>query len=88
MHWLFLLMAAASLIMAVRTTSWALMVALMLASLALFVAWIVGWYGRRVGDSSRDQSAMIDPSELRRLREVAEARRNAAPSASEPPSAT
>lgn len=88
MHWLFLLMAIGSMVMAMRTTSMALMVALMLASLGLFVAWIVGWYGRRVGDSSRDQSAMIDPSELRRLREVAEARRNAAPSASEPPSAT
>ncbi|KRA45109.1 hypothetical protein [Pseudoxanthomonas sp. Root630] len=87
MHWLFLLMAIASMVMAMRTTSMALMVALMLASLALFVAWIVGWYGRRVGDSSRDQSMMIDPTELRRLREVAEARRNAVVPPSEPPSA-
>ena len=87
MHWLFLLMALASMVMAMRTTSMGLMVALMLASLALFVAWIVGWYGRRVGDSSRDQSVMIDPTELRRLREVAEARRNATVSSSEPPPA-
>jgi hypothetical protein len=85
MHWLFLLMALASLVMAMRTTSMALMVALLLASLALFVAWIVGWYGRRIGDTSRDQSAMIDPAELRRLREVAEARRNAAVPPVEPP---
>ena len=87
MHWLFLLMAIGSMVMAMRTTSMALMVALMLASLGLFLAWIIGWYGRRVGDSSRDQSAMIDPAELRRLREVAEARRNAAVPPAEPPGA-
>jgi len=87
MYWLFLLMAVGSLVMAMRTTSMALMVGLMLASLALFVAWIVGWYGRRMGDSTRDPVMMIDPAELRRLREVAEARRNAAAPPSEPPSA-
>lgn len=85
MHWLFLLMALASMVIAMRTTSMALMVILMLASLALFIAWIVGWYGRRIGDSSRDQSTMIDPAELRRLREMAEARRNASVPPAEPP---
>jgi hypothetical protein len=87
MHWLFLLMALASMVIAMRTTSMALMVILMLASLALFIAWIVGWYGRRIGDSSRDQSTMIDPAELRRLREMAEARRNASVPPAEPPGA-
>jgi len=84
MHWLFLLMAVGSLVMAMRTTSMALMVVLMLAALGLFVAWIAGWYARRVGDSGGGPATMIDPAELRRLREVAEARRNAAPP-SEPP---
>jgi hypothetical protein len=42
-----------------------------------------------VGSQSRDDSLMLDPQELRRLREQAEARRAAATSAatSEPPAA-
>ncbi|MEL1263463.1 hypothetical protein [Pseudoxanthomonas putridarboris] len=85
MHWLFLLLAMGSLVIAMRTSSMALMVVCLLASLGLFVAWIVGWYAQRVGDGSRDEAQMIDPSELRRLRELAEARRNATPPSGEPP---
>ena len=85
MHWLFLLMAIGCTFMAVRTTSMPLMVALMLASLGLFVAWIMGRHARRLGETSRDPSMMIDPVELRRLRELAEARRNAATAPTEPP---
>ena len=84
MHWLFLLMAVGSLVMAMRTTSMALMVVLMLASLGLFVMWIVGRYARRMDESGGNPATMIDPGELRRLRELAEARRNASPP-SEPP---
>ena len=62
-----------------------LMVVSLLASLALFVVWIMGWYARRVGESSQDPSMMIDPAELRRLREIAEARRANAVPPSEPP---
>ncbi|CAN7146171.1 hypothetical protein LJR168_000014 [Pseudoxanthomonas sp. LjRoot168] len=83
MHWLFLLMAIGCLFMAVRTTSMPLMVVLMLVSLCLFVVWIIGRHARRLGETRRDESLMIDPAELRRLREIAEARRNAPPS--EPP---
>jgi hypothetical protein len=73
-----------------RTSSLALMLVCLLASLGLFVAWIMGWYAARVGSSARDESQMIDPSELRRLREIAEARKAAvqAPSSAEPPSAS
>ena len=84
MHWLFLLMAIGCLFMAVRTTSMPLMVVLMLVSLGLFVAWILGRHARRLGETSRDPSMMIDPVELRRLRELAEARRQAPPP-TEPP---
>ncbi|MCH6483910.1 hypothetical protein MMG85_10070 [Pseudoxanthomonas sp. LH2527] len=84
MHWLFLLMAIGCMFMAVRTTSMPLMVVLMLVSLGLFVAWILGRHARRLGETSRDPSMMIDPVELRRLRELAEARRQAPPPA-EPP---
>jgi hypothetical protein len=75
MHWLYLLLALGSLGVALRTSSLALLVVCLLASLGLFLAWIVGWYAARVGDSSRDESQMIDPAELRRLRQLAEARK-------------
>jgi hypothetical protein len=84
MHWLFLLMAIGCMFMAVRTTSMPVMVVLMLVSLGLFVAWILGRHARRLGETSRDPSMMIDPVELRRLRELAEARRQAPPP-TEPP---
>lgn len=88
MHWLYLLLAIGSLGVALRTSSLALLVVCLLASLGLFLAWIVGWYAARVGDNSRDETQMIDPAELRRLRQIAEARK-AAPDRSpvEPPTA-
>ena len=85
MHWLFLLMAVGALFVGFTVTSTPLMVVSLLASLALFVVWIMGWYARRVGESSQDPSMMIDPAELRRLREIAEARRSNAVPPSEPP---
>ncbi len=88
MHWLFLLLALGAMGIALRTSSLALMLVCLLASLGLFVAWIMGWYAARVGSNARDESLMIDPAELRRLREVAEARKAnlpQAPSVPEPP---
>ena len=85
MYWLFLLLALAAMGVAVRTTSLALMLVCLLASLGLFIAWIMGWYAARVGSSSRDESQMIDPAELRRLREIAEARKAGNPPPAEPP---
>ncbi|HEY5971973.1 MAG TPA: hypothetical protein VIT22_08365 [Pseudoxanthomonas sp.] len=85
MHWLFLLLALAAMGVALRTTSLALMLVCLLASLGLLVAWIMGWYAARVGNSSRDESQMIDPAELRRLREIAEARKAGNLPPAEPP---
>ncbi len=85
MYWLFLLLALAAMGVAVRTTSLALMLVCLLASLGLFIAWIMGWYAARVGSSSRHESQMIDPAELRRLREIAEARKAGNPPPAEPP---
>ena len=85
MHWLFLLLALAAMGVALRTTSLALMLLCLLASLGLVIAWIMGWYAARVGSGSRDQSQMIDPAELRRLREIAEARKAGNLPPSEPP---
>jgi len=81
MHWLYLLLALGALWLAMTTPyGWLLFLAL-LASLALFVAWMRGWYLDRIGGQQRDESAMIDPLELRRLREQAEARKREAATA-------
>jgi hypothetical protein len=85
MHWLFLLIAIGALIGAfVSGPTW-LMVLCLLVSLVLFVAWAMGLYAARIGSSSRDESHMIDPVELRRLREIAEARKAGLQSSAEPP---
>ena len=85
MYWLFLLIAIGALIGAfVSGPTW-LMVLCLLLSLVLFVAWAMGLYAARIGNSSRDESQMIDPVELRRLREIAEARKAGLQSPAEPP---
>jgi Sec-independent protein secretion pathway component TatC len=78
MHWLYLLLALAAMVFAMKTTSTGLMFLGMLAALVLLVLWLAGMYAARVAGRSRDVSAMIDPAELRRLREQAEARKAAA----------
>ena len=78
MSWLLILLAAAAFAVAFVTTSMALAIVCLLASLVLLVAGVMRLLAQRVDSRSRDESAMIDPAELRRLREQAEARRNAA----------
>ncbi len=75
MHWLFLLLAAAAMALAFLTTSMAVLAGCLLAALVLFVAWALGLYQTRVAGSDRDATMMVDPAELRRLRDLAEARR-------------
>ncbi len=77
MPWLFLLLALASLAAAFKTSSHALLAVWLLLSLVLFVAWIMGLLSQRVSSRSRDISHVLDPEELRRMREQAEARKNA-----------
>lgn len=78
MPWLFLLLAIAAFAIAMTTASMALAVVCILAALALLVIWVMGLVAQRVGNQTRDDAMMIDPQELRRLREQAEARRAAA----------
>ena len=78
MYWLYLLLAIGALLMALKTTSRGLMVLCLLAALVLLVLWVAGMYSARMAGRSRDPSLMIDPVELRRLREQAEARKAAA----------
>ena len=87
MPWLLILLAAAAFAVAFVTTSMALAIVCLLASLILVVAGVMALLAQRLGSRSRDEVAMIDPAELRRLREQAEARRNAAQSGSDAPSA-
>ena len=87
MPWLLILLAAAAFAVAFVTTSMALAVVCLLASLILVVAGVMALLAQRLGSRSRDEVAMIDPGELRRLREQADARRNAAQSGGDAPSA-
>jgi len=77
MYWLYLLLAFGALLMALKTTSSGLMVLCLLAALVLLALWVAGMYSARMAGRSRDPSLMIDPAELRRLREQAEARKAA-----------
>lgn len=86
MHWLFLLLGFAAMAVAFKTTSSGLMMVCLIAALVLFVLWLAGLYSARMAGRSRDASLMIDPAELRRMREQAEARKAAA--ADTPPDAS
>ena len=84
MPWLLILLAAAAFAVAFVTTSMALAVVCLLASLILVVAGVMALLAQRLGSRSRDEVAMIDPAELRRLREQAEARKAAASNGNPP----
>lgn len=73
MHWLFLLLALAVFWGALVSTSVWLMLFCMLVSLAFFFAWARGLYLSK--QVERDSSSIIDPVELHRLKQVAEARK-------------
>ena len=85
MPWLFLLLALGGLAVGFTTTSIPLAVIALLGALVCLVVWIMGLLAQRVGNLSRDDTLLIDPQELRRLREQAEARRAAASAPVEPP---
>jgi len=78
MPWLFLLLAIAAFAIAMSTGSMTLAVTCILIALVLLVVWVLGLLAQRVGSQARNDTMMIDPHELRRLREQAEARRAAA----------
>jgi len=87
MPWIYLLLAVAGFIVAFKTTSMALAIVCLLAALGLMLAWVLALLAQRVGSRARDEATMLDPVELRRLREQAEARRAAVggPPAEPPP---
>ncbi|ODS64284.1 MULTISPECIES: hypothetical protein [unclassified Arenimonas] len=79
MHWLYLLGSIASLGLAMHRSMPAIGVLVLLAgSLALMVAFLLGWLNSRISSSSRDAAHIMSAEELRQLREQAEARKAAA----------
>jgi membrane glycosyltransferase len=78
MHWLYLLLALAALAVAFKTPSVGVLAISLLAALGLVLAFVLSLLAQRVGSRSRDEALMLDPEELRRLREQAEARKLAA----------
>ena len=77
MSWLYLLLAVGAFMVAFKTASTAVMVLALLAALGLLLAWLLGLLASRVESRSGDPSTIVDPAELIRLREQAEARRAA-----------
>lgn len=78
MVWLYLLLAIAAFAVALKSSSVALSIICLLAALGFIVASVMGLLARRIGSQSRDESMILDPQELRRLREMAQAQRAAA----------
>ena len=85
MPWLCLLLALGALVLAFSTTSVPLAAIALLLALVLIVIGVLGLLAQRVGNQSRSEAMMVDPAELRRLREQAEARRAAAAEATQAP---
>ena len=77
MHWLYLVVAIALLAVAMKASGW-LVVLLVLGALVGFIAWMLGWVSSRISSGARNDTQIISPEELRRMREQAEARRRAA----------
>lgn len=75
MPWLLLLIAVGLFMVALSATSITVVIVCVLASLGLSVFAIMGLLAQRVGNSARSEALLIDPQELRRLRELAEAKR-------------
>lgn len=78
MAWLFLLLAFGALWLAFTTSSTGILALALLAALILIIAFVLRLASDRIGSRSRDEHVMLDPEELRRLREQAEARKLAA----------
>ena len=78
MAWLFLLLGFGALWVALTASSPGLLALALVAALVLFIAFVLKMASDRIGSRSRDEQLILDPDELRRLREQAEARTLAA----------
>ena len=78
MAWLFLLLGFGALWLAFTASSPGVLALALVVALVLFIAFVLKMASDRIGSRSRDEHLMLDPDELRRLREQAEARKLAA----------
>lgn len=85
MPWLLLLVALGALIVAFNTTSLLLMGICLVAALALAIVAVMQLLSERLDNATRNEAQMLDPEEMRRLHEAAEARRLAAGAGAAPP---
>lgn len=85
MYWLFLLLALGCFGLAMKTLHMGLMLLSLLGTLVFLLVWVRGLYLARFGNLQRDISSVIDPAELRRLREQAQARQQPAQDDSDTP---
>lgn len=74
MHWLFLPLAVAALVLAFSTPHAGLMALALLASLAFLMLWLRGWFHARLGQGPR-APLVITPAELERPRRRADVRK-------------
>ncbi len=75
MPWLLLLFAVGLFMIALSAGSMVVVILCVLGSLGLSLVAIMSLLAQRVDNSARSETMLIDPQELRRLRELAEAKR-------------
>lgn len=85
MVWLYFLLAAVALAAAFVVTSVALLLLCLLAALGLTLVGVLKLFADRVASRSGDAALALDPDELRRWREQADARRGAVAHADDAP---
>ena len=78
MAWLSLLLALGALWVAFTASSPGILLLALLIALVLFAVFVLKLASDRIGTRARSEQLMLDPEELRRLREQAEARKLAA----------
>ena len=76
MHWLYLLIAVALMVLTMKVSlpGW-LVFLLIIAALGFGIAWMLGWVSSRISRGARNDAQIISPEDLRRLREQADARK-------------
>ncbi len=87
MPWLFLIIALAAFLIAFTTHSVAMMAMSLLAGLAFSCIWLMSLMATRVGSGARNDAKILNPHELQRMRELADARRNQTTAPTDPETA-
>ena len=76
MHWLYLLLAIISFGLTMLSgIPGGVVIVLLLLAFIFLTAWVFGFMAARLSGQQRDETQIISPDELRRLREVAQARK-------------